>query len=314
MPRRTACTAVAALLVLATCGSDAPQEPAGSTGALAVVAAFAPLEELAREVGGDAVVVTGLVPPGQGAHDVELTASQLERVEAADVVLYLGSGFQPAVEQAVEAADGALVVDLLDSVTVLPVTPTLEGLDAETDGEVLADGTDPHVWLDPGNMILMAEAVADALTSVAPDRAAAFAAGAERYSDLLATLDREFSEGLSACESSVIVTSHRAFEYLARRYGLRQIPIAGISPSEEPSAKTLEAVAAAAEAEGVEVIYFEENLPDELARTLAAEVGASVDVLDPVEGFTREQLDAGADYLGAMRANLVALRSGLGCS
>jgi zinc transport system substrate-binding protein len=119
--------------------------------------------------------------------------------------------------------------------------------------------------------------------------------------------------GLVGCASDVIVTSHRAFEYLARRFGLTQISIAGISPEAEPSAATLEAVAAAAAANNVSVIFFEENLPPDLAETVAAEIGASTAVLDPVETVSTDQLAAGESYLTIQRTNLAALRAGLGC-
>lgn len=317
VPRRVA-IALPLCLVVAACGSaDQDSATGGSAGGdrLVVAAAFYPIEEVVTRVGGAAVDVVGLVPPGQPAHDHELTPSQLEALGASDVVFYLGSGFQPSVEKAVDALpDDVVTVDLLESVTLLAVTPTLAGVDGETDGETLADGTDPHVWLDPANMQRLAKTVATTLAAAAPDRATTFTDGAETYGAALHTLDTEFAEGLRSCASRVIVTSHRAFEYLARRYDLRQLPIAGISPDEEPSARTLEAIAAEAAAEGVQVIFFEENLPADLSETVAAEIGASVDVLDPVEGLTDEQLAAGEDYVTIMRTNLAALQRGLGCS
>jgi zinc transport system substrate-binding protein len=82
----------------------------------------------------------------------------------------------------------------------------------------------------------------------------------------------------------------------------------------EPSPSTLEAVAAAAVANDVSVIFFEENLPSDLAETVAREIGARTDVLDPVETLSDEQLATGESYLTVQRANLAALRAGLGCS
>ena len=111
----------------------------------------------------------------------------------------------------------------------------------------------------------------------------------------------------------MIVTSHRAFEYLAARFGLRQIAIAGISPATEPSAKTLESVAKAAKADNVKVIYFEDSLPGGLSKTVASEIGVKTDVLDPVETLSDAQIKAGATYITVQESNLQSLKQGLGC-
>ncbi len=303
-----------AALFLAACGSETdPSSTDADT--IRVAAAFGPLAEIVERVGGDRVSVIGLVPPGASPHGHELTGRQLDDLAEADLVVYLGAGFQPAVEQAVgQLGDAVARVDVLDDLELLDVTPTLSGVDGETDGEVVAGGKDPHVWLDPINMVTMSEAVEVALSELDPEGARAYSDDATAYRAELTVLDDEFESGLAECRSTVVVTSHRAFEYLARRYGLRQIPIAGVSPEDEPSARTLEAIAAEAQRESVEVVFFEEQLPADLSETLASEIGASTDVLDPIEGFTQEQIDENDSYASIMRRNLTALRSGLGCS
>ncbi len=284
-------------------------------GKLTVAVAFSPLADIVHHIGGDHVHVVTIVPPGQEAHEYEPTAQQIAKLEDADIVFYLGRGFQPGVEQALKVLPGSVQrIDLLDTVTLLPVTDQLPGTDGEVDGESLDGGVDPHVWLDPMNMATMSRAVVAELDRLDEADAATFDAGALRYSDSLSALDADFTAGLAHCESDVIITSHRAFEYLAQRYHLRQIPIGGITPEVEPSAKTLESVAAAAEANGVTTIYFEENLPEDLARTVAAEIGATTATLDPIESMSNDQIDAGATYVSVMRQNLAALQLGLRCS
>lgn len=303
MPRRfsrlVAMTAVVGMTC--GCGSDAPTE---SSGKPIVAAAFYPLEEIVRSVDPDDVDIVMLVPPGEEAHEYEPSARQVGDLQSATIVFYLGSGFQPNVEKAVESLpDSVRKVDLLKSIDLLPITDTLHGTEGEAEGEVLETGEDPHVWLDPSNMIIMTTIVAEALGT----DATAYVAG-------LRKLDDSFRSGLEHCRSRVIVTSHRAFEYLAHAYDLTQIPIAGISPSEEPSAKTLEAIAKAAEANHVTTIFFEQNLPDDLAKTVADEVGATTAVLDPLESLSSDRLDAGATYISVMSENLSILRTGLGCT
>jgi zinc transport system substrate-binding protein len=109
------------------------------------------------------------------------------------------------------------------------------------------------------------------------------------------------------------VTSHRAFGYLANRYGLVQLPIAGISPEEEPNPKSIEAVANLAKAKGVTVIFFESLVPKKLSETVANEIGATTSALDPIEGLTAEAAAAGSNYVSIQQDNLSALRAGLRC-
>lgn len=320
---RPLAAAVAVVLGVTTAGASACSSGDAEVAptSVRVAATMFPLEELVRGVAGaalgDTVQLVQVVPPGEQAHDLDPTPQQLEAIETADVVLYLGDGFQPSIEQAVaELPDDVTVVDLLDAVQLLPVSDPVAG---EGDGHTADEGSlDPHVWLSPDRMASMAATAASVieqrLTAAGLAGATDVAAGLEQYAAQLRDLDVEFSSGLALCESSILVTGHHAFAYLAGSYGLTYASIAGISPSEEPSAATLESVADYARAHDVTTIFFEENLPDDLSRTVADEIGAEVAVLDPVESPSGDQLDAGATYLSLMRANLEALRAGLRCA
>ena len=308
----TAALALAA--PLAACAEDSAGEGAGR---LTVGVAFYPVEEVVHQVGGELVNIVTVVPPGEEAHEYEPTAKQLAALSEADVVFFLGNDFQPGVEHALESLPASVRrVDLLTGLEMQPIDAELGHSEADASGEDehAHEGDDPHVWLAPANMAAMAEAVATELATLVPADAAAFADAADRFAAELDVLDAEFTAGLASCDSTVLVTGHHAFGYLATAYGLTQMPIAGISPSEEPSAETLAEVAAFAADNGVTTIFFEENLPPDLARTVADEIGASTAVLDTVEALSREQLDAGEDYLSVMRANLAALQSGLRCT
>ena len=303
--RNAALSLVVASVLFAACGDDTESDGSAGTQAdddgLTVAASFFPIETVVDSVGGDAIHLVPLVPPGEEAHDYEPTPEQVAALEDADVVFYLGRDFQPGVQDALDTLPSDVrTVDLLDGVTLLPIT----------DG----DGVDPHVWLDPTNMALMGETVAGVLGELDPAGAAEFTSNATTFRSDMEALDGEIAGTLADCDARVVVTTHRAFEYLTNRYDLVQLPIAGISPSEEPSAKTLEAVANAAEEHGVTTIFFEENLPDDLARTVADEIGAEVGVLDPIESPSRDQLDAGETYHSIMLVNAAALAEGLGCS
>lgn len=297
---------------LAACSSD----DAGSGHPIVAVSMY-PIEEIVRTLAGTDLDVLTLVPPGSEAHSYDPTPQQLTELERADLAVYLGGGFQPNVEKAIGSlGDRTTRLDLLNSVDLLPVTDPLAGTGTAGDAAHGDDhGTDdPHVWLDPRRMADMTAAVADAITRRWPDLTDAVNQRAGDYVRSLNTLDADMRSGLASCQRTVIVTTHRAFAYLADAYGLTQVAIAGISPSEEPSAQTLQALADFARAQGVTTIFFESTVPDDLATTLAAEIGASTAVLQTIESLNSEQLTDGTDYASEMRTNLAVLRAALGCT
>jgi zinc transport system substrate-binding protein len=272
------------LLVFATaCGGD------GGTagGRISVAAAFYPLAYAAEQIGGDRVSVRNLTPPGAEPHDVELSARDVERIRAADVVLYLDSGFQPNFERAVDGAKGKKV-DLLRGLTLIS-------------GD---EGVDPHVWLDPLRYAQQARHIGDAL-----DRPAQ----ANRFAARLGKLDADFERGLAHCSRKEIVTSHAAFGYLADRYGLEQIALTGITPEAEPTARDLDRIVREVERSGATTVFFETLVSPRLAETVARETGTKTAVLNPLEGLSQEELDKGEDYFSVMRENLTTLRQALGC-
>jgi zinc transport system substrate-binding protein len=207
----------------------------------------------------------------------------VEHVIDADLVLYLGDGFQPAVEEAAGETHGE-AFDLLD------------GLDVR-------DG-DPHVWLDPVRYARMVETIGQAL-----GKEAAAKALAARVRDL----DAEFRTGLADCERRELVTSHAAFGYLAERYGLEQISATGLSPEAEPGPRDIERVVDLAREHGATTVFVEPLVSPDLAQTIGREAGAKTAVLDPLEGLTETGLAAGDDYFSVMRANLATIREALGC-
>jgi zinc transport system substrate-binding protein len=250
-----------------------------------IVAAFYPLAFAAQQLGGPDDRVTNLTPAGAEPHDLELKPSDVATVKDAGLVLLMGHGFQPQLER-VAADSDAKVLTLLD-------TPGLRRHDQ-----------DPHVWLDPLRYALLVDQIGKALDATP---------AAKRFVERLKALDREFRAGLAHCARHEIVTSHAAFGYLAERYGLTQIPVEGLAPEAEPSPRDLARVVALARKNGVTTVYAETLVSPKLAETIARETGARSDVLDPIEGLTPKAVAAGADYFSVMRANLAALRRGLGC-
>lgn len=304
--RRPRSAAAALALLAASCATDAGS-PGSSGDRLSVVASFYPLSEAAARVGGPVVAVSNLTPPGAEPHDLELDPEQVTEIADADLVLYLGEGFQPAVQEAVGVVAEGEYVDLLRD---LP-----EARSTSEPGELSGgDVVDPHVWLDPVLMRRIVDRIAETLARLDPGRAAAFQNRAAAFGTDLAQLDDDYRSGLSSCRLRVLVTSHAAFGYLAARYGLAQEPITGISPEAEPDPERLAQLAQDVERTGTTTIFTETLVSPKVAQTLAREAGVLTAVLNPLEGLTAQQAEMGDDYLSVMRSNLTALRRALECT
>jgi len=313
-----AAVSAAAMLGLAACSaySDAPASGApassGGTARLAVAVAFYPFEFVAERVGGDQVAVTNLTAPGVEPHDLELTPQQVASLSSVDLVVYQ-SGFQPAVDTAVAQAKPRASVDTASFLPLLAASQ--DG--AEGDGHTADDGhnhgaADPHTWLDPTNMVTIAEHVRDALSSARPEAAKAFAANTEALVADLTTLDTTLKTDLGSCAIKPFITSHAAFGYLANRYGLTQVGINGVEPDVEPSAARIAEVQKIAKDNNVTTIFFETLVSPVVAQSIAGDLGLKTDVLDPLEGITAES--RGTDYLEVMRANGASLKTANQCS
>jgi zinc transport system substrate-binding protein len=156
--------------------------------------------------------------------------------------------------------------------------------------------------------------VAHALAAAAPSQADTFASRAKAYEAKLSALDADMRAGLATCERTQIVTAHDAFGWLAKRYHLTQDAITGITPDVEPNPQRLDDLAKLVEAKGVTTIFTETLVSPKVAQLLARETGVTTAVLNPLEGLTKKQIDAGASYISVMRENLATLRRALGCA
>jgi zinc transport system substrate-binding protein len=270
---RSAIVVLAAAVTFAGCGED------DQRGSSTIVAAFYPLAWAAERIAGDRATVVNLTPPGAEPHDAELSPRDVEGLRDAGLVLYVGGGFQPAIEDAVRDRDG----------------PSLD---------VLGGNEDPHVWLDPVRFASIVVDVGRRLGLSRPARS--LAAGLRR-------LDVAFRQGLARCARRTLVTTHAAFGHLAARYGLTQVSLSGRSPEVEPGPRELNRLVDEVRDSGATTVFAEPLVTDRLAKTVAREAGASVAILDPIEGMSEERLDAGDDYLSVMRENLSALRHALAC-
>jgi zinc transport system substrate-binding protein len=272
-----------------------------------VAASFYPLAEFTTRIGGERIAVLNLTPPGIEPHDFEPSPQQITATYAAKLFVYNGG--------AIDAWAGLLAPSLRRRGATILVMDTLMDslLPAISEDNDEKELFDEHFWLDPLLAIKQVAAIRDALIAIDPEHAGEYRANAGAYTRDLRALDREFSGGLASCTMNTAITSHAAFAYLAKRYGFIQLPIAGLSPDEEPSAGKLAEITREARRLGVKHVFFETLASPALTKTLADEIGGGTLVFNPLEGLTPEEATAGKNYLTIMRENLANLRIALQC-
>ncbi|MFC4103857.1 metal ABC transporter solute-binding protein, Zn/Mn family [Paenibacillus xanthanilyticus] len=331
----TAAVLVALLFVMAGCGkNEAAAELKDDQ--MNVVTSFYPVYFLAKSIGGEAVNVVNLIPAGVEPHDWTPKSQDLNTASKAQLLLYNGAGLETWVEDFLQGLpkDSALKTKAVsDGIALIEAT---EEEHAEHEGEAHGEEEhaadehaeedhaaeekaaheeeehahehagehDPHTWVSPRSMLVMADNVLKALSEADAANQADFETNYKALKERLTKLDADFSAKLGAAKKKDIVTTHQAFGYLARDYGLNQVAIMGLSPDAEPKAQDLLVIAKFVKEKGITHIFFEELVSAELAQTLARETGAETLVLNPAEGLTKEQESAGDDYVTLMERNL----------
>ncbi len=270
---------------------------------LPVVASFYPLFEFTRRVGGDRIAVRNLVPAGVESHDYEPTPRVIVAITNARALIYNGAGFEPWVQRLLPQLPERVI--RVDATAGLPLITTTAGEDRGR--------PDPHVWLDPRLAQRQVGHVLAGLIQADPAGRATYVANAAAFQARLGVLHERIGRTLAPCRTRVVVTTHTAFSYFAARYGLTQIPIAGLEPREEPSPAKMREILGLVRRHRVRVIYHETLVSPRVAAAIAREVGARILVLNPLEGLTPDEQRRGRDYVATMEGNLGNLVAGLGC-
>ena len=262
---------------------------------LKVTTSFYPLAFLAETIGGNNVLVTNLTPPGAEPHDFEPSTRDIAELETQDIILLNGGGLE-GYENKIKAN-----INLKKTTLIIAGKP------------LMSNPQDPHVWLDPILFKKETQAIAAVLITKDPVHAGEYTQNMQELSREIDLLDREFKKGLENCRQNSIISSHKAFEYLAKRYGFNEVSLAGLSPEEEPLSKTLAEIASFAKKNTIRYIFFEELVSPSIAETIAREVGAKTLILNPLEGLTNENKKAGKTYISIQRENLKNLQIALDC-
>jgi zinc transport system substrate-binding protein len=279
-----------------------PTTHTGNDARVSVATSFYPMYYFATEIGGDKADIFNITPAGAEPHDYEPTVQEIASISDSDLLIINGGNLETWANR---------LQSQLQNTHVVVAGEMLATKDLDEDGRVVRD---PHVWLDPVLAKVEVKNIAEGFIEIDPMRETEYKTNAASLENKLDALDQKFKDTLRTCKTRDFVTSHAAFGYLAGRYNLHQISIAGVSPNEEPGAAKLAEIANLVKDKGIKYIFFESLISPKLAETIARETGAQTLVLDPIEGLSADDLAAGKNYMTQMEMNLTNLKLALACT
>lgn len=304
------------ILVLAACssaGRPVTTSEAPSSQKLQVVATTTLIGDVVRQVGGEHIELQVLLPVGADPHSFEPAPQDAAKLSQADLIFANGLDLEEFLEPLIESAGAAERVVYV-SEGIEPLSLAEEEPAQEAESHAHSHGTsDPHVWMDPNNVMIWVENIEKALSANDPAHATAYAANARAYRQALQDLDAWIREQVAQVppEKRKIVTDHLVFGYFARRYGFEQVGavVPGFSTLAAPSAQELASLEAQIRQLGIRAVFVGTTVNPVLAQRLAEDVGAEVVMI-----YTGSLSPAGgpaATYLDFIRYNVLALVSHL---
>ncbi len=339
---------ISASMLLAACSSaptnqssnkteDNKQQTTQEEGKIKVVTSMYPMYDFAKKVAGDKADVENIIPAGTEAHGWEPSASDIAKLEGADVFIYNGAGMEMWVDDVLKSLSNKKLVAVETSKGIELLENHEDDHDHDHDGKKEDDHKDdahktedkdhddkdkdhdheehhhhhgkydPHVWLSIKNAKKQMESIKDALVKADEKNKAYYEENYEKYAKEFDALEEKYAQTLKPYAGKNIVVAHEAFGYLGKDYGISQLGIEGVFEDSEPDPAKMKEVIEFVKENKVKVIFFETLTSDKVSKTIASETGATTDVLNPVEGLTKEEMDSGKDYLSIMEENLKAL-------
>ena len=301
--------------IMAGC-QPAPKEKADNI----VYTSIYPLYEVANKISGEKLTVKLVVPNGTELHSYRPTPKQLANLEGANLFFYNGLGLEPWADKVVSNLENADTnpINIRKHVNLIRFNKSNDQEDNnqhehshQESNTQHHENYDPHLWLDPLNMKLIAEKMKEEFEKIDPENKAIYQKNYQKFIKEIKQLDQAYKEALSNKDQDQILVSHAAFGYLANRYNFKQLAVTGVAPHEEPSPGVLAELTTRAKNHNLEYIFMETLASPKTVNILAQEADLQVLKLNPVAGLTKEQQKAGEDYFSLMYQNLENLQKAL---
>ena len=288
------CMAVVCIVIAGLCCSDgpAPSDAANQNDALAVVVTIPPLASVVEGIGGEHVHVDVLIEQGRDPHTYEPAPRQMAALAKARLLCTAGAPFEEML--AAKAAGGARGLTVVD--TSAGVATSDDGHHApeggDHDGHDHAhhgEGIDPHIWLAPASLQVMARAVCEALVSADPEHASEYEANLVTFLADTDAVDQRIGQALAPFKGRAFYVFHPAFGHFAEAYGLQQKAIE--TGGKAPSSKELQELIKEARADHARAVFVQPQHGTGSAETVARAIGAELVTLDPLARDALANLD-----------------------
>jgi zinc transport system substrate-binding protein len=284
-----------------------------------VVTTVYPSYDFIREIAGDKVNLSLLLPPGAESHSFEPTPRDVIQIRDSDLFVYVGGESEAWVERILDSIDSGQdrkfkVLSLMEMVDVVE-EEIVEGMQEEEEGEEEEEGPeyDEHVWTSPRNAKLIVQALTEALCQADAANAAFYRENGRLYQARLDELDTAFRGVLEGAKRRTVVFGDRfPFRYLADDYGLSYFAaFPGCSTETECSAATLAFLINKVRDEGIPVVFHIELSSERIADTISEATGAKKLLLHACHNVSKRDMDRNVSYLELQRANVDRLREAL---
>lgn len=286
---------------------------------LKVVTTLFPYYDFTRQVAGDKVELTMVVPAGMDSHSFEPTPADVQVIRDADVLICNGGALEHWLSQVLSAVDSDSMTVLTGMDQVNAVQEELvEGMEEEKhheDDDGYGDHIeyDEHIWTSPVNAMILVESIRDTLSEKDPENRSYYKERAKSYLEKLKKLDDEFRKVAEHKKRDMIVVGDKfPFRYLADEYGLSyRAAFSGCSTDTEPSARTIAYLIDKMRLEQIPVVYYLELSSHRVSEIIAEETGAEPLLLHSCHNVSRREFDSGVTYLDLMEQNVINLKRGL---
>ncbi|MFM8606548.1 MAG: metal ABC transporter substrate-binding protein [Hyphomicrobiales bacterium] len=276
---------------------------------LKIITSFSILADITKAIGGDAIDVTCLVEPDADLHHFEPRPHDIKNLLEADLVIVNGLGFEPWLDRVKPSIKRPPLWTIAsEGITPLP----FDHHDHEDHGASEGEAVDPHAWQNVSHARLYAKNIATALINKDPDHRALYLENLARYDSDLERLDRDIRNAIAKIppEKRKIVTSHDAFGYFEKAYGLKMIAPLGVGRESQPSAKDMARIIRQIRDEAIPAIFLETAIDPRLAEQLASETGVKIGGTLYADMLSQKNGPAGT-YITMMETNIRTLTDAL---
>jgi len=281
-------------------------EDNASSGKISVVTTIFPQYDFVREIAGDKVELTMLLPPGSESHSFEPTPQDIINIQNCDVFIYVGGESDEWVNQILESMDTSnmKIISLMDLANVVE-EKIVEGMEAEEEKSDEEAEYDEHVWTSPQNAMTIVRYISEALCELDSDNASVYASNTTAYLEKLSELDTSFQTVVDNAKRNTLVFADRfPFRYFTDAYGLDYFAaFPGCSTETEASAATVAFLIDKVNKENIPVIFYIEFSNEKMANTICESTNAEKLMLHSCHNISKDDFESGVSYLDLMTQN-----------